>query len=107
MERLKFGRPFLTGLPVRFGNLSVLSKTKVVVLSEWDQETIAYVIFPSYAYTEKELRGHKETWGLNGFLLRAGRNITWDGDLEVLCLQEGFCLFSFLVTATWTPFLLR
>lgn len=53
MERLKFGRPFLTGLPVRFGKLSVLSKTKVVVLSEWDQENIAYVIFPSYAYTEK------------------------------------------------------
>lgn len=53
MERLKVGRPFLTGLSGRFGKLSVLGKTEVVVLNEWEQENTVRVILPSYAYKKK------------------------------------------------------
>jgi len=34
MERFKFGRPFLTDLPGRFGKISALCKTEVVLVSE-------------------------------------------------------------------------
>lgn len=98
MERLRFGRPFLTGLPGGSGKLSPLS--------EWDQENPVRVVFPPVAM-KKKIKQPQRNMRIEWISPQCWQKLQLGWSPEVLCLQDRFCLFSFLVSATWTPFLLR